>query len=159
VSTKSGLETGGVWQAWGMACLKAGNLSGAREKFSRFLKAPLDRNQLNLGPLLLQEVVQHLENTVQLNLNSSPGEDILASLRDLEQALSESSGPSDRSEAPLQGVRQQECLFYLNTFGTHLALVSFYMRHDCMTEALTYLLNKVRRRCFLKLIMKTFRRN
>ncbi|KAI9537731.1 hypothetical protein NQZ68_022393 [Dissostichus eleginoides] len=142
VSTKSGLETGGVWQAWGMACLKAGNLSGAREKFSRFLKAPLDRNQLNLGPLLLQEVVQHLENTVQLNLNSSPGEDILASLRDLEEALSESSGPSDRSEAPLQGVRQQECLFYLNTFGTHLALVSFYMRHDCMPEALTYLLNK-----------------
>ncbi|XP_033933647.2 zinc finger FYVE domain-containing protein 26-like, partial [Pseudochaenichthys georgianus] len=142
VSTKSGLETGGVWQAWGMACLKAGNLSGAREKFSRFLKAPLDRNQLNLGPLLLQEVVQHLENTVQLNLNSSPGEDILASLRDLEEALSESSGPSDRSEAPLQGVRQQECLFYLNTFGTHLALVSFYMRHDCLTEALTYLLNK-----------------
>ncbi|KAJ4921336.1 hypothetical protein JOQ06_021860 [Pogonophryne albipinna] len=144
VSTKSGLETGGVWQAWGMACLKAGNLSAAREKFSRFLKAPLDRNQLNLGPLLLQEVVQHLENTVQLNLNSVTGrsEDILASLRDLEEALSESSGPSDRSEAPLQGVRQQECLFYLNTFGTHLALVSFYMRHDCMTEALTYLLNK-----------------
>ncbi|KAI4792478.1 hypothetical protein KUCAC02_033353, partial [Chaenocephalus aceratus] len=142
LAVESGLETGGVWQAWGMACLKAGNLSGAREKFSRFLKAPLDRNQLNLGPLLLQEVVQHLENTVQLNLNSSPGEDILASLRDLEEALSESSGPSDRSEAPLQGVRQQECLFYLNTFGTHLALVSFYMRHDCLTEALTYLLNK-----------------
>jgi len=68
VSTKSGLDPGGVWQAWGMASLKAGNLSGAREKFARFLKAPVDRNQLNKGPLLLQEVVQHLENTVQPGL-------------------------------------------------------------------------------------------
>lgn len=44
----------------------AGNLSGAREKFARCLKPPVDRNQLNLGPLLLQEVVQHLETNTQL---------------------------------------------------------------------------------------------
>uniref|UniRef100_A0A3Q1I043 ZFYVE26-like TPR repeats domain-containing protein n=1 Tax=Acanthochromis polyacanthus TaxID=80966 RepID=A0A3Q1I043_9TELE len=36
----------------------------------------------------------------------------------------------------------QECLYYLNTYGTHLALISFYMRHDGMKEALTYLINK-----------------
>lgn len=65
VSTKSGLDPGGVWQAWGMASLKAGNLSGAREKFARCLKPPVDRNQLSLGPLLLQEVVQHLETSVR----------------------------------------------------------------------------------------------
>ena len=70
VSTKSALDPSGVWQAWGMASLKAGNLSGAREKFGRFLKAPVDRNQLNLGPLLLQEVVQHLETTVQPTLTT-----------------------------------------------------------------------------------------
>lgn len=68
MSTKSGLDPGGVWQAWGMASLKAGNLSGAREKFTRCLKPPVDRNQLNLGPLLLQEVVQHLETNVQPTL-------------------------------------------------------------------------------------------
>lgn len=62
VSTKSGLDPSGVWQAWGMASLLAGNLSGAREKVARCLKPPVDRNQLNLGPPLLQEVVQHLEN-------------------------------------------------------------------------------------------------
>lgn len=55
-----------MWQAWGMASLMAGNLSGAREKFARFLKPPVDRNQLNMGPLLLQEVVQHLETNTQL---------------------------------------------------------------------------------------------
>ncbi|KAL7380753.1 hypothetical protein ABVT39_023353 [Epinephelus coioides] len=142
VSTKSGLDPGGVWQAWGIASLKAGNLSGAREKFARFMKAPLDRNQLNLGPLLLQEVVQHLETTVQPTLSPSQGEDILASLRELEGALCE-AGPVDRPEGQTQSSSlHQECLYYLNTYGTHLALISFYMRHDCMTEALTYLLNK-----------------
>ncbi|XP_054470599.1 zinc finger FYVE domain-containing protein 26 isoform X2 [Anoplopoma fimbria] len=142
VSTKSGLDPGGVWQAWGMASLKAGNLAGAREKFTRCLKAPVDRNQLNLGPLLLQEVVQHLETTVQPGLATSLGEDILASLRELEDALCE-AGPVDRPEGQTQrGNLHQECLFYLNTYGTHMALISFYMRHDCMTEALTYLLNK-----------------
>ncbi|XP_041809482.1 zinc finger FYVE domain-containing protein 26 isoform X2 [Chelmon rostratus] len=142
VSTKSGLDPGGVWQAWGMASLKAGNLSGAREKFTRCLKPPVDRNQLNLGPLLLQEVVQHLETNVQPTLATSCGEDILASLRELEDVLAE-TGPLDRPEGQKpSGNLHQECLYYLNTYGTHLALISFYMRHDCMTEALTYLLNK-----------------
>nr|XP_040055611.1 zinc finger FYVE domain-containing protein 26 isoform X1 [Gasterosteus aculeatus aculeatus] len=142
VSTKSGLDPCGVWQAWGMASLKAGDLSGAREKFARFLKPPLDRNQLNLGPLLLQEVVQHLETTVQPGVATSSGEDVLASLRELEEALSE-AGPVDRPEGQtLRSSLHQECLYYLNTYGTHMALICFYMRHDCTTEALTYLLNK-----------------
>uniref|UniRef100_A0A8C3A888 Zinc finger FYVE domain-containing protein 26 n=1 Tax=Cyclopterus lumpus TaxID=8103 RepID=A0A8C3A888_CYCLU len=142
VSTKSGLDPGGVWQAWGMASLKAGNLSGAREKFARFLKAPVDRNQLNQGPLLLQEVVHHLENTVQPGLATPLGEDILASLRELEDALCE-AGPVERPEGQTQRSNlHQECLYYLNTYGTHMALINFYMRHDCVPEALTYLLNK-----------------
>ncbi|XP_030299604.1 zinc finger FYVE domain-containing protein 26 isoform X2 [Sparus aurata] len=142
VSTKSGLDPGGVWQAWGMASLKAGNLSVAREKFTRCLKAPVDRNQLNLGPLLLQEVIQHLETDVHPTLATSSGEDILASLRELEDALNE-AGPVDRPEGQTPNSSfHQECLYYLNTYGTHLALISFYMRRDCMTEALTYLLNK-----------------
>lgn len=71
-------------------------------------------------------------------------EDILASLRELEETLRE-AGPVDRPEGQTPSSNlHQECLFYLNTYGTHLALISFYMRHDCMTEALTYLLNKVR---------------
>uniref|UniRef100_A0A3Q1JHG2 Zinc finger FYVE domain-containing protein 26 n=1 Tax=Anabas testudineus TaxID=64144 RepID=A0A3Q1JHG2_ANATE len=139
VSTKSGLDPSGVWQAWAMASLKAGNLSGAREKFSRCLKAPVDRNQLNLGPLLLQEVVKHLETTIRPTLSM----DILASLRELEDALSD-IGPVERPEGQTQNSSlHQESLYYLNTYGTHLALISYYMRHDCMTEALTYLLNKV----------------
>lgn len=68
MSTKSGLDPSGVWQAWGTASLLAGNLSGAREKVARCLKPPVDRNQLSLGPPLLQEVVQHLETHVSPGL-------------------------------------------------------------------------------------------
>uniref|UniRef100_A0A3Q3KT95 Zinc finger FYVE domain-containing protein 26 n=1 Tax=Mastacembelus armatus TaxID=205130 RepID=A0A3Q3KT95_9TELE len=142
VSTKSGLDPGGVWQAWAMASLKAGNLSGAREMFSRCLKAPMDRNQLNLGPLLLQEIVKHLETTVRPTMSTPFGEDILASLRELEGILNDSS-PVERLEGHrLSSSLHHECLYYLNSYGTHLALISFYMRHDYMNEALTYLLNK-----------------
>lgn len=142
VSTKSGLDPGGVWQAWGMACLKAGHLSGAREKFARCLKPPVDRNQLNQGPMLLQEIVQHLETSNRPSVVATYGEDILASLRELEEVLSD-SGPIERSDGQMRNSSfHQESLFYLNTYGTHLALISFYMRHDCLLEALKYLLNK-----------------
>lgn len=70
MSTKSGLDPSGVWQAWGMASLKAGNLKSAREKFARCLKAPVDRNQLNHGARLLQEIVQHMESAVKPTLST-----------------------------------------------------------------------------------------
>ena len=38
VSMKCQLETAGVWTAWGMACIKAGEFLSAREKFRHCLK-------------------------------------------------------------------------------------------------------------------------
>uniref|UniRef100_A0A3P9AJI1 Zinc finger FYVE domain-containing protein 26 n=1 Tax=Esox lucius TaxID=8010 RepID=A0A3P9AJI1_ESOLU len=142
VSTKSGLDPGGVWQAWGMASLKAGNLLVAREKFSRCLKAPVDKNQISLGPRLLREIISHLESTVRPALSSN--EDILISLRELEDAL---CGPGRSFDGPeggsgRGGVLYQESLYYLSSYGTHLAIISFLMRHDNMKEALQHLLTK-----------------
>ncbi|MGH0143881.1 UNVERIFIED_CONTAM: hypothetical protein FKN15_044643 [Acipenser sinensis] len=141
VSTKSGLDPGGVWHAWGMACLKAGNLTAAREKFSRCLKPPFDPNQQNHGPQLLQDIIQHLESTVKPSF-SLHNDDILASLKQLEDALMEATLP-DRPEGKIQqNSCYQECLYYLHTYGTNLAIISFYMRHDCVRDALIHLLNK-----------------
>lgn len=93
--------------------------------------------------LLVPGALFELWSVFCLFLLQSSGEDILASLRDLEATLHES--PVDRPEGQsLNSNLQQECLYYLNTYGTHLALISFYMRHDCLTEALTYLLSRVR---------------
>ena len=44
VSTKSGLDTQGVWAAWGKACLKVGYFDRARKKFSHCLDKVLYEN-------------------------------------------------------------------------------------------------------------------
>ncbi|XP_010221175.1 PREDICTED: zinc finger FYVE domain-containing protein 26 [Tinamus guttatus] len=142
VSTKSGLDPSGAWHAWGMACLKAGNLSAAREKFSRCLKPPVDLNQLNYGSRLIQEVIQYLESTVKpIHIVD---DDYFATLRELEATLRTRSLSLELvCEGKIQhNSYYQECLFYLHSYGTNLAIISFYMRHDCMREALLHLLNK-----------------
>lgn len=142
VSTKSGLDPSGAWHAWGMACLKAGNLSSAREKFNRCLKPPVDLNQLNHGSRLVQDVLQYLESTVKPVLIAD--DDYFATLRELEATLrTRSLSLEMMSEGKVQhNSYYQECLFYLHSYGTNLAIISFYMRHDCMREALLHLLNK-----------------
>ncbi|KAM7041726.1 zinc finger FYVE domain-containing protein 26 isoform 1-T1 [Acridotheres tristis] len=142
VSTKSGLDPGGAWHAWGMACLKAGNLTSAREKFNRCLKPPMDLNQLNHGSRLVQDVIQYLESTVKPVLITD--DDYFATLRELEATLRTRSLSLDMMcEGKIQhNSYYQECLFYLHSYGTNLAIISFYMRHDCMREALLHLLNK-----------------
>uniref|UniRef100_A0A8C9UFU8 Zinc finger FYVE domain-containing protein 26 n=1 Tax=Serinus canaria TaxID=9135 RepID=A0A8C9UFU8_SERCA len=142
VSTKSGLDPGGAWHAWGMACLKAGNLTSAREKFNRCLKAPMDLNQLNHGSRLVQDVIQYLESTVKPVLITD--DDYFATLRELEATLrTRSLSLEVMCEGKIQhNSYYQECLFYLHSYGTNLAIISFYMRHDCMREALLHLLNK-----------------
>ncbi|XP_049626488.1 zinc finger FYVE domain-containing protein 26 [Suncus etruscus] len=143
VSTKTGLDTTGAWHAWGMACLKAGNLTAAREKFSRCLKPPLDLNQLSHGSRLVQDVVEYLESTVR-PLLSLQDDDYLATLKELEatlrtQSLSLEVVPEGKI---MNNTYYQECLFYLHTYSTHLAIISFYVRHNCLREALLHLLNK-----------------
>ncbi|XP_019406944.1 PREDICTED: zinc finger FYVE domain-containing protein 26 isoform X1 [Crocodylus porosus] len=143
VSTKMGLDPSGAWHAWGMACLKAGTLSAAREKFSRCLKPPLDLNQLNHGSRLVQDVIQYLESTVKPILLVQD-DDYFATLRELEATLRTRSLSLEMvSEGKIQhNSYYQECLFYLHNYGTNLGIISFYMRHDCMREALLHLLNK-----------------
>lgn len=143
VSTKTGLDTTGAWHAWGMACLKAGNLTAAREKFSRCLKPPFDLNQLSHGSRLVQDVVEYLESTAR-PLLSVQDDDYLATLKELEatlrtQSLSLEVIPEGKI---MNNTYYQECLFYLHNYSTNLAIISFYVRHSCLREALLHLLHK-----------------
>ncbi|XP_024423386.2 zinc finger FYVE domain-containing protein 26 [Desmodus rotundus] len=143
VSTKTGLDTSGAWHAWGMACLKAGNLTAAREKFSRCLKPPFDINQLSHGSRLVLDMVEYLESTVR-PLLSMQDDDYLATLKELEatlrtQSLSLEVIPEGKITS---NTYYQECLFYLHNYSTSLAVVGFYVRHGCLREALLHLLSK-----------------
>nr|XP_048271684.1 zinc finger FYVE domain-containing protein 26 isoform X3 [Myodes glareolus] len=144
VSTKTGLDSTGAWHAWGMACLKAGNLAAAREKFSRCLKPPLDLNQLSHGSRLVQDVVEYLESTVRPLVSLQQDDDYFATLRELEATLRTQSLfleviPDGKI---MNNTYYQECLFYLHSYSTNLAIISFYIRHSCLREALLHLLNK-----------------
>ncbi|KAG8454771.1 hypothetical protein GDO86_001117, partial [Hymenochirus boettgeri] len=143
VSTKTGLDPAGVWQAWGMACLKSDNLPGAREKFNRCMKAPLDLNQKNTRPSLLEDVIQYLESAAKPILLVKD-DDYFATLKELESTLKTRCIWFEMMpEGKIQNnTYYQECLYYLHTYGTHLAIIQFYMRHDLMREALLHLLNK-----------------
>ncbi|XP_075386626.1 zinc finger FYVE domain-containing protein 26 [Tenrec ecaudatus] len=143
VSTKTGLDTTGAWHAWGMACLKAGDLTAAREKFSRCLKPPLDLSQLNHGSRLVQDVVEYLESTAR-PLVSLQDDDYFATLRELEATLRTRSLSLEvvpEGGKIMHNTYYQECLFYLHNYSTHLAVISFYVRHRCLREALLQLLN------------------
>ncbi|XP_077113084.1 zinc finger FYVE domain-containing protein 26 isoform X2 [Ranitomeya variabilis] len=143
VSTKTGLDPSGVWHAWGMACLKSDNLSGAREKFSRCIKAPFDLNQKNIGSKLLEDIVQHLESAAKPILLVKDDE-YFATLKELEVTLkARCLWYEMMPEGKIQNnAYYQECLYYLHTYGTHLGIIQFYMRHDLMRDALLHLLNK-----------------
>lgn len=78
-------------------------------------------------------------------LSHQQDDDYFATLRELEatlrtQSLSLEVIPEGKI---MNNTYYQECLFYLHNYSTHLAIISFYMRHSCLREALLHLLNKV----------------
>ncbi|XP_076057498.1 zinc finger FYVE-type containing 26 spastizin [Oratosquilla oratoria] len=59
VSTKRGFETQSVLSSWGLTCLKAGDFTGARERLSRVLQRPVDKNKgfmSSLLPVIIREL-------------------------------------------------------------------------------------------------------
>ncbi|XP_013915694.1 PREDICTED: zinc finger FYVE domain-containing protein 26 [Thamnophis sirtalis] len=71
-------------------------------------------------------------------------DDYFATLKELEAILRTRSLSLEMTpEGKMQhNSYYQECLFYLHNYGTNLAIINFYMRHNCMREALLHLLNK-----------------
>lgn len=72
-------------------------------------------------------------------------DDYLATLKELEatlrtQSLSLEVIPEGKI---MNNTYYQECLFYLHNYSTSLAIISFYVRHSCLREALLHLLHKV----------------
>ncbi|CAJ0937374.1 unnamed protein product [Ranitomeya imitator] len=140
-----------------------------REKFSRCIKAPFDLNQKNIGSKLLEDIVQHLESAAKPILLVTQAavaggaqvqdqyiqeamfasllqkdDEYFATLKELEVTLkARCLWYEMMPEGKIQNnAYYQECLYYLHTYGTHLGIIQFYMRHDLMRDALLHLLNK-----------------
>uniref|UniRef100_A0A452HER2 Zinc finger FYVE domain-containing protein 26 n=1 Tax=Gopherus agassizii TaxID=38772 RepID=A0A452HER2_9SAUR len=112
------------------------------------LVAAAYRHVPSLDQILQPAAVTRLRNRLleaeYYQLAVEQDDDYFATLRDLEATLRTRSLSLElMSEGKIQhNSYYQECLFYLHTYGTNLAINSFYMRHDCMREALLHLLNK-----------------
>ncbi|XP_078590684.1 zinc finger FYVE domain-containing protein 26-like isoform X2 [Branchiostoma floridae x Branchiostoma japonicum] len=131
-STKCGLDSAGVWAAWGMAYLRTGNYQGAREKFSRCLKPPSDVNMISHSSKMLTGILQCLESTSTATL--APSRDLVKNPY---------LGLSGRDKASqLSDQVFQECLYYLRTYGTHLDLINFYYSCNKLPKAVKYILDK-----------------
>ncbi|XP_038075616.1 zinc finger FYVE domain-containing protein 26-like [Patiria miniata] len=139
VSTKCGLDSSAVWSAWGMSCLRAGDYQGAREKFARILKAPIDKNVMSVPSKLVTDVIQYLEtsasqaDTAQAILSASA-----ASIRDF---IAEPTNASFSATA-LDNPALQECQYYITTYCPHISMVQFYRRHSRLSLAVSYILSQ-----------------
>ena len=51
----------------------------------------------------------------------------------------------------MDDLQLEEAIYYLDTFGNHLLMVTFYQRHGYLQKALKYLLDNVIIRIFLYL--------
>lgn len=138
VSTKCGLDPTGVWVSMGMTCLQSGDFSGAREKFSKCLKPLKDKNVCSPPTKLLNDIIDCLETMpgtgsmeIQLLL-STPG---------AMKNLISTPASTFFEEASMDSQQFQECLFYLRTYGSFLAVIDFHRRHGYYMKAVQYILD------------------
>ena len=177
VSTKSGLEVNGIWGAWAMASLKVGDFPGAREKFSRVLERPADKNG-PCKPSLLPELIKYLESNpfevkekvldhaertrilrTEKKLPSSQALVVLHTLQNLREVSEGSLAVGVKPKIKKSGYRMDplfcnECKYYLRLYGNHSMNIAFFMRHRQLQECAEYLLaDKVRNDVFISEVL------
>jgi len=185
-----------VFAAWGMSCLKAGNLATAREKFIYCMDKhafrdnasyEVDSSSVKSGknPPFLNELIKILESknealdealvrdqqkflgsmTANQSVVSAPqsGNAIfilnkLQRLNDIENGVYTSKG--DRKTKPvLEDVIYNECVYYLNKYGTGLNLVEFHLKYGQYKKVVeTILLKQVTPEAFVQIYLKCLRR-
>lgn len=139
VSTKCGLETSGVFAAWGFALLRAGDWSSAREKFSHCLQKLKDRNNSSSESPLLKEIIDNLEKSHYPGISKAAAIFCaIGSLKSIKDPTAEVKYPV----AELKGVVYSECKHYLEQYGSHRSMLNYLFRHGRTGQALEYYLAK-----------------
>ncbi|RZF34670.1 hypothetical protein LSTR_LSTR013158 [Laodelphax striatellus] len=131
VSTKAGLDCGIVWYVWGKTCLKCGNWEEARAKFLNCSLQKKDLGLQNSGMLAdILQILQSGDGCVNLSTR-------LARLKSVPaRKTSVVKEPTDARRV------YQECLYYLNKYGSHAQNLEFLVSHGEMSEVVDYTLKK-----------------
>ncbi|XP_063235572.1 zinc finger FYVE domain-containing protein 26 isoform X2 [Bacillus rossius redtenbacheri] len=155
VSTRTGLDRGGVWAAWGKACLRAGRWGQARDKFARCLGGAGSRPSRD--PPLLADVLEILEAGAHATDDGGGGGGgggggvvsspvilhTLSSLKDVAQGRYPDESPAGNAVVigpGMEPLRYAECQYYLDAYGSHAGILRFYVGHDDLRAALRHAL-------------------
>ncbi|XP_014614411.1 PREDICTED: uncharacterized protein LOC106792487 [Polistes canadensis] len=141
VSTKSGLDTQGVWAAWGKACLKIGYFEQAREKFLRCLDkiAQDDIDGWEVLPYPKELTSKNMENVDEAKIISK---------RTKSYALEEKNSPNQKK---IECIKSRpikdpplltEILQILDNLNTNNYYINYsYQKTDGMQEILSVINN------------------
>ncbi|XP_028414314.1 zinc finger FYVE domain-containing protein 26-like isoform X2 [Dendronephthya gigantea] len=137
VTTKCGLDPGAVWGAWGLAYLQVGQFKEARKKFNKFLK-PSERGKTTQGnQRYLKMIIDILETSPMLSFDYLIVGDLAASLASLREHAKNTNGTRIMDQK-----RFEECIFYLNMYGSYSGVVTFYVNHNYLKLACRFILEK-----------------
>lgn len=140
MSTKCGLDTQTVWASWGLIELRRGNYREARDKFSKCLKPVSDKNSSSGQFQILNDLISYMENAPPIRILGP--QTLLAPLRSIECLLAEPKVYAT-GECMMDDIQMNESMFYLEAYGNHALVVSFYQRHGFLLKALQYILDNV----------------
>ncbi|KOC64689.1 Zinc finger FYVE domain-containing protein 26 [Habropoda laboriosa] len=154
MSTKVGLDTQGVWVAWGKTWLKMRYFEEARDKFSHCLdkiqdelkKTEFSKNRPLKDPPLLTEILQILDNlnvykqyvqySHQYKCNAS--QEILSNFGSFK--IINQKPLYKNTSATMQNVYYQESLYYLLAYGSYNSILEFFLTHEEFDKCLTFTL-------------------
>ncbi|XP_012560340.2 zinc finger FYVE domain-containing protein 26 isoform X1 [Hydra vulgaris] len=136
ITNKAGLDLVPVFFKMGMAKLKSGYLEAAREHFSHCLTVTqgISGNSFLPNTYYLEKIVHLIESSPLLLHPFHLSRDITAS----PVAFLQEQSKSFIGDFGLDKPRYEEILYYLNTYGSHVQTITFFLRHRLLKNAVMF---------------------
>ena len=158
VATKCNLESDPVWAAWGLALLKLGKYSEAKEKFGYCLVTVTDTViHSETANKLVNEIIQVLERGDTISDANSLRQQYLklvnsSKRKTVEEINKEQTSNSTNSVinspqrvksfvSSLDSSRLMQCIYYLKKYGSAKSLIRFWIKHGLLEDACQYIFN------------------
>ncbi|XP_065670039.1 uncharacterized protein LOC100197921 isoform X5 [Hydra vulgaris] len=136
ITNKAGLDLVPVFFKMGMAKLKSGYREEAREHFSHCLTVTqgISGNSFLPNTYYLEKIMRLIESSPLLLHPFHLSRDIIAS----PVAFLQEQSKSFIGDFGLDKPRYEEILYYLNTYGSHVQTITFFLRHRLLKNAVMF---------------------
>ncbi|KAL1501989.1 hypothetical protein ABEB36_007205 [Hypothenemus hampei] len=155
VTTKFGTDPSGLFVAWGLNYLKAGCFTSAREKFGKYFEknkpGDIGGSSQSKNPPLVNKIIELLES-IKEPIDSSSVEQpekaqlVLSRLKRLKDIQAGNYYTKSKflseQQPKLEETIYNECVYYLDKYGTPLSLVHFHIKYRHFKRALDCLIAK-----------------